>query len=141
MPLSRDTIVAWTTTLAALLSVAGCGRASMAISNEQVNNHAFLQCLYGDDYFPKHLVDRGKQILVRLAERIEQEKPADVAALYVLTHAATDEFNELAAEFYESNSDIDTFAAECIAEEFVFIAEAYEIADADLEELIATRDW
>ena len=141
MPLSRDTIVAWTASLAALFSVASCGRGSMQISNEQIKNHAFLECMDEDDYFPTHLVGKGKQILVRLAERIEQEKPADVAALYVLTNAATNEFNELAAEFYESNSDIDTFAAECIAGDFAFIAEAYGFADADVEELIATRDW
>ena len=113
----------------------------MAISNEQVNNHAFLQCMYEDDYFPKHLVDKGKQILVRLAERIENEKPADVAALYVLTHAATNEFNDLDEELYEADSEIETAARECIAEDFAFIAEAYGFADADLEELIATRDW
>jgi len=97
--------------------------------------------MYRDDSFPKHLVDEGKQILVRLAERIEQDKPADVAALYVLTHAATDEFNELGEEFYERDSEIETSAAECIADDFAFIAEAYGFADADLEELIATRDW
>ncbi|HEY3519324.1 MAG TPA: DUF5713 family protein [Gammaproteobacteria bacterium] len=113
----------------------------MSISNEQINNHAFLHCMYEDDYFPKHLVDKGKQILVRLAERIEKEKPADVAALYELTHAATDEFNELAEEFYEADSEIETAARECIAEDFVFIAEVYGFADADGEELIATRDW
>jgi hypothetical protein len=94
-----------------------------------------------DDYFPAHLVDAGREIFVRLAARIETEKPDDLAAFYVLTHAATDEFNELAVALYESNSDVDTFAAECIAGDFIFIAEAYGFADADLEELIATRDW
>ena len=139
MPLSRDAIVAWTASVVALFSVVSCSRVSL--SNAQVNNHAFLQCMYRDDSFPKHLVDEGKQILVRLAERIEQDKPADVAALYVLTHAATDEFNELAGELYEADSEIETSAAECIADDFAFIAEAYGFADADLEELIATRDW
>ena len=139
MPLSRDAIVAWTASVVALFSVVSCSRVSL--SNAQVNNHAFLQCMYRDDSFPKDLVDEGKQILVRLAERIEQDKPADVAALYVLTHAATDEFNELGEEFYEADSEIETSAAECIADDFAFIAEAYGFADADLEELIATRDW
>jgi len=50
-------------------------------------------------------------------------------------------FNELGEELYEANSEIETIAAECIAEDFAFIAEAYGFADADLEELIATRDW
>jgi len=138
MLLSRDAIVAWTANAVGLFTVAGCSEVS--ISNAQVNNHAFLRCM-GDDDYPKHLVDKGRQILVRLAARIEDEKPADVAALYELTHAATDEFNDLGEELYEANSEIETIAAECIAEDFVFIAEAYGFADADLEELIATRDW
>jgi len=65
----------------------------MPITNEQVKARAFLRSMYDDGYFPNHLVDKGKQILLRLCERIENEKPADEAALYVLTHAATDEFN------------------------------------------------
>ena len=134
----RGAVVAWTLSVVGLCSVAGCSEVS--ISNAQVNNHAFLRCM-PDDAYPKHLVDKGRQILVRLAARIEDERPADVAALYVLTHAATDEFNELGEELYEANSEIETIAAECIAEDFVFIAEAYGFADADLEELIATRDW
>jgi hypothetical protein len=31
------------------------------------------------------VLDRGKAILLRLCERIEAERPADLAALYVLT--------------------------------------------------------
>ena len=79
MPLSRDTIAAWTTSLAALFSVASCGRGSMPTSNE------------------------------------------------------------LAEEFYESDSEIETAARECIAGDFAFIAEANGFADADLEELVATQ--
>lgn len=137
------TILAWATSLVALAAVAGCTRESAASepANEQIKSHAFLQCMYQDEYFPKHLVDKGKQILVRLCGRIEQEKPADEAALYVLTHAATNEFNDLAEEFFEADSEIETGARECIASDFDFIAKAYGFAHADAEKLIATRDW
>jgi hypothetical protein len=57
-----------------------------------------------------------------------------------LTHAATDEFNTLAEAFYEHDSEIETVARECIAGDFAFVASAYGF-DADIEELIATRDW
>jgi hypothetical protein len=67
--------------------------------------------------------------------------PADEAALYELTHAATEQFNDLAEQFYDANSEIETVAAECIALDFEFIARAYGFENADLEELIATRDW
>jgi Family of unknown function (DUF5713) len=58
-----------------------------------------------------------------------------------LTHAATDDFNQLAEEFFEAESEIETAARECIAADFEFIANAYGFANADVEELIATRDW
>ncbi|MER5936727.1 DUF5713 family protein [Streptomyces sp. NPDC001928] len=109
----------------------------MDISNEQVSAHPFLKALYGDDYYPEEAVDRGRAILLRLCARIEAERPADLAALYVLTHAATDEFNDL----QDDDFDIETVAREEIAEEFWFVAQAYGFADADVEELIATRDW
>jgi hypothetical protein len=138
--------IASTTCVAIFCVVAACSRespisGSVAVSNEQVETHAFLQCMYEDEYFPKHLVDKGKQILLRLSERIEREKPADEAALYALTHAATNQFNDLAEEFSDADSEIETAAAECIALDFDFVAKAYGFDNADLEELIATRDW
>jgi len=114
---------------------------AVPITNEQVAGRAFLQPLYEDTYFPDHIVDKGRSILLRLCERIEAEQPSDLAALYVLTQAATDEFNLLEAEFEAAGSEIETVAREEIAEDFWFVASAYGFADADVEELIATRDW
>ncbi|WP_353940274.1 DUF5713 family protein [Streptomyces sp. HUAS MG91] len=113
----------------------------MPITNERAAGHAFLRPLYADTYFPDHVVDKGREILVRLCERIEAEQPSDLAALYVLTHAATEEFNLLEAEFEASGSEIETVAREEIAEDFWFVASAYGFTEADAEELIATRDW
>ncbi|WP_067703214.1 DUF5713 family protein [Nocardia jejuensis] len=113
----------------------------MPISNDKVVAHRFLADMYRDDYYPDHAVDQGKKILVTLCERIEADKPADLAALYALTHAATDEFNELVEVFYEAGSEIETVARDTIATDFLFIAHAYGFADADNEELVATRDW
>jgi hypothetical protein len=113
----------------------------MPISNEQVSAHPFLRGLYEDDYFPDHVVDRGRAILLALCERIERERPAGLDALYVLTHAATEEFNDLEAEFEAADSEIETVAREEIAEDFAYVAQAYGFADADVEELIATREW
>ncbi|WP_327149136.1 DUF5713 family protein [Nocardia sp. NBC_01329] len=103
--------------------------------------HHFLQFLYEDDFYPDHLVDRGKTILLRLCERIEVEQPVDLAALYVLTQAATEEFNALEAEFDSAGSEIETVARGEIGEDFWFVARAYGFQDADAEELIAGRDW
>jgi hypothetical protein len=106
-----------------------------------MSDHAFLRQMYADSYFPDHVVDRGAAILVRLCERIEAERPSDLAALYALTHAATEEFNALQAEFEAAGSEIETVAREVIADDFWRVAAAYGFTDADVEELIATRDW
>ncbi|MBT2446808.1 hypothetical protein J7F03_06905 [Streptomyces sp. ISL-43] len=113
----------------------------MSITNQQVADRAFLRQLYRDAYFPDHVLDKGCAILRALCARIEAERPADLAALYVLTGAATEEFNLLEAEFEEAGSGIETVAREEIAEDFWFVASAYGFTDADVEDLIAPRDW
>lgn len=113
----------------------------MPVSNQQITEHAFLRGLYRDDYYPDPVVDLGKAILLRLCERIETERPADLPALYALTEVATEEFNALQDDFEAAGSEIETVAREEIAEDFRFVAQAYGYADADVEELIAVRDW
>ncbi|WP_329222846.1 DUF5713 family protein [Streptomyces sp. NBC_01485] len=113
----------------------------MAVGDQQVTGREFLKVLYRDDYYPDAVLDRGKDVLLRLCARIEAERPVGLAALYVLTQAATGEFNDLQEAFEEAGSDIETVAREAIAEDFWFVAQAYGFADADVEELIATREW
>ncbi|WP_216916925.1 DUF5713 family protein [Nocardia noduli] len=113
----------------------------MGISNQQVLAHRFLGLLYEDDYYPDQVVRRGEAILVSLCERIEAEQPADLSALYLLTHAATEEFNALEAEFDAAGSEIETVARDEIGQDFWFLANAYGFRDADIEELIAPREW
>ncbi|MEU3573888.1 DUF5713 family protein [Kitasatospora sp. NPDC036755] len=113
----------------------------MAITNQRAAEHAFLRGMYEDPYFPDHVVDKGRAVLVRLCERIEAEQPAGLAALYVLSHAATEEFNALEAEFEAAGSEIETAAREEIAEDFWVVATAYGFVDVDVEEMIAPRNW
>ncbi len=112
----------------------------MPIANAEMKEYPFLQSMYGDSYFPAVCVDKVKQVLVSLCERIEREQPADLEALYRLAHAATEQINDLEECFAEHDSEIETGAREAIAEDFARIAAAYGF-DADIEELIATRDW
>lgn len=107
----------------------------------KLDESALLTEMYTDPYFPDQLVDKGKAILLRLCARIEAERPADLAALYVLTHAATEEFNALEEEFEAAGSEIETAARDDIGGSFWSVATAYGFDDADPEELIATRDW
>ncbi len=112
----------------------------MSITNERLRNHPFLKAMYGDAYFPAFLVDKGKAILVQLCEDIEAARPTNDAGLLRLTHPATDKFNELAGEFEENDSELETGAREAIGGDFDFIAKAYGF-DVDVEDLIAPRDW
>ena len=113
----------------------------MSITNEKMKAYNFLKGMYEDGYFPDFLVDKGRDILVNLCREIESKKPASLEQLYPITHDYTDKLNDLAEEFYEHESEIETVAREYIAEDFEVIAAAYGFEDADVEELIATRDW
>lgn len=112
-----------------------------ALKNEQMRTYAFLKDMYEDDYFPKFLVDKGKALLINLCVEIEAKQPQNLEELYVLTHVTTEAFNTLEEEFEENDSEIETAARECIGLDFDFIAQVYGYTEADVEELIAPRNW
>ena len=78
----------------------------MSIQNPIILSHSFLADMYQDSYFPKHLVDQLKQTLLDLCQQIEAQKPQDLDALYVFTHAATEKINMLQEAFDEAESEI-----------------------------------
>ena len=110
------------------------------ITNEKIKEYSFLKDMYQDDHFPDFLVDKGKEILITLCKKIEKKKPGSVKKLYKLTHSATIKFNKLNEEFYAHDSETETAARECIAEDFEYISQAYGF-EADIEKLIQNRDW
>jgi len=112
----------------------------MAIANEALKDYVFLADMLDDEYFPSDLVRKGQQVLVRMCETIETDGPKDIDSLYRITQAATESFNALAEEFEANGSEIETAARESIGADFDFIAKAYGF-DADVEELIANREW
>ncbi|AWC93624.1 TPA: hypothetical protein RG728_001592 [Morganella morganii subsp. morganii] len=113
----------------------------MPVTNPDVLKLRLLGDMYDDSYFPDHLVKQGEAILLRLCEVLENNPPDGLAALYVLTQQATEQFNDLQDAFDEAGSEIETVARDSIGESFYLIARAYGFEDADPEELIATRDW
>ena len=111
------------------------------IKNQELANYSFLSGMYQDSYFPTYLVDKGKNILINLCLEIEKTNPKTLTELYKLTHNATRQFNALAYEFDANGSEIETVAREVIALDIEFIARSYNFPHADVEELIAPRDW
>ncbi|GAA3520889.1 hypothetical protein GCM10022393_39010 [Aquimarina addita] len=111
------------------------------LQNKVMVNYEFLAMMYRDPYFPNHVVDKGKLILIDLCFRIEKQSPQSLSELYDLTQEATEKFNLLQVVFDANNSEIETGARECIGADFVFIAKMYGFVDADVEELIASGEW
>lgn len=103
-------------------------------------SYTFLAEMADDPYFPAPLVRKGQQLLLDTCATIETTQPKTLPALYAITHNTTERFNELDVELNENDSEIETVARENIAEDMDFIARAYGF-DADVEELIAPRDW
>lgn len=110
------------------------------LSNPEIKEYKFLDCMYQDSYFPSFLVDKCRDILLALCYKIETTNPITLDQLYKLTHAATEKLNDLEDEFFNNDSEIETVARECLAKNFEFIANAYGF-EADIEELIAPRYW
>jgi hypothetical protein len=111
----------------------------MPIQNDEVREHVFLRAMLTDRYFPKHLVAKGQELLRLLAERFEHEAPQG-KAVYELTRATVQAFNELQEEFLAAGSEIETAARDAIGGDVEFILQAYGYA-VDIEEAIANRDW
>lgn len=111
------------------------------IQNEQAKKYPFLAEMYLDDYFPDNLIDKAKDILVELCITIEAQAPSTLEDFYALTHATTEQFNQLAEEFEAQNSEIETSAREAIAVDITMISLFYGFEEADAEEMIANRNW
>ncbi|MFI9749337.1 DUF5713 family protein [Streptomyces collinus] len=95
--------------------------------------------MYEDGYCPDHVVHRGARSRSPCASAAGGS--GRLAALYVLTQAAAEEFNDLEAAFEAAGSEIETVARDETAGDFDFVARAYGFPEADVAELIATREW
>lgn len=112
------------------------------MSNQlKIDSGKLLQGMYSDAYFPRHLVDKVRDAVVQACREVEVEKPATEEALCVITCRAVDKINDLQEAFFEEGSEIETAARDDIAMTFGYVATVYGFPNADLEELVATRDW
>lgn len=104
-----------------------------------IAQRTMLADMVKDSYFPPHLVVKGQQLLLALAARIDAERPVG-EAVFALTHATTEAFNDLQSEFDEAESELETAARDAIAGDINFILTSYGYS-VDLEEAIAPREW
>jgi hypothetical protein len=107
----------------------------------KIDKEKLLPGMYRDGYFPNQLVDKLRDIILGACSKIEKESPQDLEELYSITCEATELINDLQEEFEENDSEIETVARDEIALAFELVAKTYGYENADLEELVATRDW
>ncbi len=112
-----------------------------SIKNENISTHAFLKDMYEDGYFPNHLVDKIKDILIQVCEMIEAQNPKTDEELFSITHKAVEQINELEEEFEENDSELETAAREAMGADFDFIVKTYGFNEVDIEDVIAPREW
>ncbi|MBW3597634.1 MAG: hypothetical protein KY475_10200 [Planctomycetes bacterium] len=113
----------------------------MSSEELKIDASKLLQGMYSDGYFPNFLVDKVRGVLEDACREIESQNPANHKQLYEITCRATERINDLQEEFEDNDSEIETAARDDIAVSFGYIASVYGFPDADLEELVATRDW
>lgn len=102
-------------------------------------NYVLLEDMVNDDYYPKFLVDKVKDLIIPvidLLENGEENKTVIQKALDTMTLA----INDLQEEFDEHDSELETVARDSIAMTIGDILEYFDI-DIDIETALAERDW
>ncbi|MCR8656616.1 DUF5713 family protein [Paenibacillus sp. T3-5-0-4] len=99
----------------------------------------YLKDMYIDGYYPNFLVDKVKAELVKVVEFLEQGNQ-DIEEIQSKLDFAIHAINDLAEEFDENDSEIETVARESIAQTVEDILAFFDI-EIDTEEAIRERDW
>ncbi|WP_018758421.1 DUF5713 family protein [Paenibacillus terrigena] len=99
----------------------------------------YLKDMYIDGYFPNFLVDKVKAELVKVVEFLEQGNQ-DIEEIQSKLNFAIHAINDLAEEFDENDSEIETVARESIAQTVEDILAFFGI-EIDTEVAIRERDW
>ena len=102
-------------------------------------NYKLLDEMYQDNYYPAFLVDKVKDELQKVIDLLESGE-TDIEAVQEMLDEAVCGINDLQEEFDENDSEIETVARECIAENVAYILAWFDIP-IDTEEAIRERDW
>ncbi len=107
---------------------------------KKFNENLYLTFMYKDEYYPKFLVDKIKDILKEVVLFLENNPNIENNDIQEKLDIATDNINDLCDEFYANDSDIETMARESIAETVEEILKHFNV-DIDIETAIRNRDW
>ncbi|MES1225025.1 MAG: DUF5713 family protein [Bacteroidota bacterium] len=108
-------------------------------TNKLPEDFEYLKDMYEDEYFPKFLVDKLRDIIKECVTYIEQGNHGQQEIQKELDRIVL-KTNDLQEEFEVNDSEIETVARESIGETIEKILKHFEI-DIDIEEAIRERDW
>ena len=102
-------------------------------------NYKLLEEMYSDGYFPDHLVDKVKALIMKVIELLEKGE-RDTKKIQKAFDKMTRKINKLEKEFEENDSELETGARESIGATVEYILRWFEI-DIDVDDAIGARDW
>jgi uncharacterized protein YoxC len=102
-------------------------------------SYPLLKDMVDDEYYPKKCVDKVKKVIQELIAFLEAGH-TKVAEVQEKLDDMTRKINDLAEDFDENNSEIETVARDSIAVSVGHILKHFEI-DIDIETAIREREW
>lgn len=102
-------------------------------------NYVLLKDMYNDGYFPNFLVDKIKDLILKLVVYLEMGEQ-DTNKIQEKLDEMTIAINDLQDEFDENDSEIETVARDSIGVSVEYVLQWFGI-DIDIEDAIRERDW
>ncbi|MGI4863355.1 MAG: DUF5713 family protein [Janthinobacterium lividum] len=99
----------------------------------------FLPEIYEDDYFPNSEVDKVKAAIQKVVTYLEKGETS-TKKIQKKLDAMTLTINELQNDFVDHGSELETGAANAIAETVDRVLAHFNV-DIDIEEAIREREW
>jgi hypothetical protein len=99
----------------------------------------FLPEMYEDDYFPNREVDKVKAVIQKVVTYLEKGETS-TKKIQTKLDDMTLTINELQNDFVDHGSEIETGAANAIAETVARMLAHFNV-DIDIEEAIREREW
>jgi hypothetical protein len=99
----------------------------------------FLPEMYEDDYFPNSEVDKVKAAIQKVVTYLEKGE-TNPKKVQKKLDAMTLTLNELQNDFVDQGSELETGAANAIAETVERMLAHFQV-DIDIEEAIREREW
>lgn len=109
------------------------------IAKKWDGNYTLLADMYNDEYYPKFLVDKIKDEILKVISYLEERERSN-EEIQQKFDEMTIAINDLQEEFDENDSEIETVARESIGDAVFHILNYFNI-DIDCETAIGERDW